>query len=66
MKAAEVKEMTTQEIIDQLAEERVQYSKLKMGHTISPVENPMLIRATRKNIARLETELRGREINEAQ
>ena len=65
MKAAEVKEMTTQEITDMLTEERAQISKLEMAHTISPIENPMLIRDTRKNIARLETELRARQTSEA-
>lgn len=63
MKASVVREMTTQEIKDQLVEERLNYSRMKMAHTISPLENPASLNHTRKNIARLSTELRSREIN---
>ena len=63
MKASVVREMTTQEIREQLEEQRLNYSKMKMAHTISPLENPITIRNTRKDIARLATELRSRENN---
>lgn len=63
MKASVVREMTTQEIKDQLAEERANYVKLKMTNTISPLENPMTLKATRKNVARLMTELVNRNNN---
>lgn len=63
MKASVVREMTTQEIKDKLAEEKLNYSKMKMGHTISPMENPMVLSSTRKDIARLSTELRSRKLN---
>lgn len=62
MKASVVREMTTQEIVEQLEEEKLGYSKMKMGHTISPLENPILLRNKRKDIARLASELRSRQI----
>lgn len=62
MKASVVREMTTQELKDKLVDERANYSKSKMAHNISPLENPISLRDTRKNIARLETELRQREL----
>lgn len=63
MKASVVREMTTQEIKDQIVEEDLNYDKLKMAHAISPLENPMELKRKRKDIARLNTELRSREIN---
>lgn len=63
MKASVVREMTTQEIREAIESQRANYDKTKMAHTISPIENPMNLKYTRKNIARLLTELRQREIN---
>lgn len=63
MKASVIKEMTTQEVVDQIDEEKITYDKLKMAHTISPLENPGELTAKRKDIARLKTELRQRELN---
>jgi len=56
MKQDIVKDLTTEEIREKIAQERATYSKLKMSHAVSPVENPMKIRASRRAIARLETE----------
>jgi large subunit ribosomal protein L29 len=36
------------------------YQKLKMNHAVSPIENPMKIRATRRGIAMIHTELTKR------
>ena len=66
MKASVVREMTTQEISEQLEELKLNYSKVKMAHTISPMENPMELKKIRKNIARLSTELRSRELTSEQ
>tara|TARA_R110002072_G_scaffold184968_1_gene341661 strand:- start:975 stop:1178 length:204 start_codon:yes stop_codon:yes gene_type:complete len=63
MKASVVREMTTQEIMDKLENEKLAYAKAKMGHTISPLENPLTLKDSRKDIARLSTELRNRELN---
>jgi large subunit ribosomal protein L29 len=65
LKASVVREMTTKEIADTLYEEQQSYSKMKVSHIISPLENPMLIRQKRKLIARLQTELRRRELEGA-
>ena len=60
MKISTVKELTTEEVRDKIAEERDSYTRLKLNHAVSPIENPMKIRATRRLIARLETELKER------
>ncbi len=58
-----IREFTTSEIVERLDEEKRQLSKLKLNHTVSPLENPNKIKAYRKTIARLETELRRRVIS---
>ena len=63
MKQSEICELTTEEIKEKIATEQSTLTKLKMNHAVSPLENPMLIRTTRRNIARLMTELRKRELN---
>ena len=35
-------------------------TKLKLNHTVAPIENPIKIRDTRKTVARLATELTER------
>ena len=53
-------ELTTAEILERMEEEKRQLTKLKLNHAVSPLENPNKIKAYRKTIARLETELRRR------
>ena len=60
LKREDIRELTTDELKSRLAEERTLFTKLKMSHTISPVENPLKIRGVRKGIARIETELTKR------
>ena len=58
-----IRELTTGEIIERLDEEKRQLTKLKLNHAVSPLENPNKISAYRKTIARLNTELRRRELS---
>lgn len=64
MKTREIRELTTSEIKDRLKEERVNLDRLVLSHSISPLDNPSMIRETRRTIARFETELRKRELNQ--
>ena len=64
MKASEVKELSSSEIVEKIATEKVSLARMKFNHTISPLENPNKIKESRKNIARLKTELRIRELNQ--
>ena len=63
MKTAEIKELTTAEIQERLAAEKEALNRLKLNHSISPLDNPLQIKDASRNIARLATELRAREIN---
>ena len=60
MKAGVIKEMTTEEIKDKIAEEQDVLSKIKVNHTVSQLENPMQIKFKRRALARLRTELNKR------
>jgi large subunit ribosomal protein L29 len=62
MKQSVIKETTTAELRDKVSEEKALLAKLKLNHAVSPIENPLKIKATRKNVARLNTELRKREL----
>lgn len=60
MKAEEVKKMSTDELAEQLKANKAELSQLKMNHKISGLENPMILRNKRRDIARLATELNTR------
>ena len=62
MKTAEVKELTTAEIQERLQTEKENLVRMKLNHSISPLDNPLQIKVARKTIARLATELRKREL----
>ncbi|MBO5853434.1 MAG: 50S ribosomal protein L29 [Paludibacteraceae bacterium] len=64
MKTREIKELTTAEIQDRLVAEKENLTRMTLNHAISPLDNPALIRETRRTIARLATELRQRELNQ--
>ncbi len=58
MKLKDLLELTDKQLRENLAEERINFSKLRISHAITPLENPMKIRVARKQIARIQTALR--------
>ncbi len=64
MKSSEIKELTIQELLERLESEETLMVRMKMNHAVSPLDNPNKIIETRKNIARLKTEVRARQIQE--
>lgn len=64
MKTSEINELTDKEIAERIEAERLQLVKLRMNHSISELENPMQMKQTRKNIARLLTVQRQRELKQ--
>ncbi|HEX6911560.1 MAG TPA: 50S ribosomal protein L29 [Longimicrobium sp.] len=63
MKGNEIRELTDQEIaerIEQLNEERF---RLRFRSATQQLENPILLRTIRRDIARLKTAQRERELN---
>ncbi len=64
MKNSELRGLSIEELKNKLAIEKENGSKLKFAHSITPIENPVKIRETRKLVARIETEIRAKERNE--
>jgi large subunit ribosomal protein L29 len=64
MKSSEIKELTIQELQERLESEESMMVRMKMNHAVSPLDNPNKIVETRRNIARLKTEVRARQIQE--
>ena len=62
-KQESIKDMSTADLKDRLDQAREQMVKMRLNHAVSPLDNPMQIRATRKDIARYLTELRLRELD---
>lgn len=66
MKSSVVIEMSTEEIKERIGSETNMLTKLKMNHSVSPLENPLKIKYMRRTIARLLTELHKRELAETE
>ncbi len=65
MKQEVIRELSKPELIERLEEERKQLNKLKLNHAVSPLENPNKIKAYRRTIARMLTDLHKRNAIEA-
>ena len=63
MKVAEIRELTDKEILERIELEKTNLLKLRLNHSISPLDNPMKIKETRRNIARLQTVLNQRKLS---
>ncbi len=61
MKKEDIKNLSVGDLQNKLAETKAEFTKLKLAHRISPIENPIQIRDLRKNIARLETALTNKQ-----
>lgn len=59
-----IRELSTAELKERLEEESKQLVKLRLNHAVSPLENPNKIKAYRRTIARIKTEVRKRELEE--
>lgn len=62
MKKEEIKELSIQELKAQIEASEKAYRELKVAHAISPVDNPAKITKDRRDIARLKTVLRQKEL----
>ena len=62
MKKEEIKELSIQELRAQIEVAEKAYRELKVAHAISPIDNPAKITKDRREIARMKTILREKEI----
>ena len=63
MKAKEVKEMTSEELAKKLAELKSELFNLRFRLASGQLDNPVSIRNCKRDIARVNTEIRARELN---
>ena len=57
MKLKDIKELGIEDLKAKIAEEKASYAKLIVSHKVSNIENPLSIRKSRKDIARMLTVL---------
>lgn len=62
MKKEEIKELSIQELQAQIEVAEKAYRELKVAHAISPSDNPAKITRDRREIARMKTILRQKEL----
>ena len=62
MKNSEIKALTQEELSEKIRTESDSLQKLKFAQAISPIENPMKIKESRRLIARMKTELRAKQL----
>ena len=61
-KFLELKEFSDPDLQSELRDTEAQYQKLKFDPAIKGMDNPLVLREVRRDIARLRTEIRRREI----
>jgi len=61
MKNSEIRALSMEELNQKLVAEKEAMQKLQFAHAISPIENPMKIKETRKLIARIQTAIRQKQ-----
>ena len=61
MKNSEIRELTDKEIVEKIISEKDNYTRMKINHKISDLENPHELSNIKKVIARLKTEQKQRE-----
>ncbi len=63
MKNSEIKELSTQEIVERIEEEKARLVRMRLNHEVSPLDNPNQLKECRATVARLKTELRARQLS---
>lgn len=61
-KYLELQDFSSEDLASELEQTEIQYQKLKFDHALKGLENPLVLREVRRDIARLKTEARRREV----
>lgn len=62
MKTKDIKDFTDQQLKEKIAEERLSFTRMRLQHSISPLDNPMKLKQAKRAIARLLTEQKSRAL----
>ena len=63
MNIEDIKNVPTEELVEKLKNEQAGYTQMLLNHAVSPLSDSSKIKATRRDIARIKTILRQRELN---
>lgn len=63
MKTNELKGLETKDLVEKIETAEAALHQMKLNHQVAPLENPSQIKTARRDIARMKTELRQRELN---
>ena len=58
----DIRTLSDEDLKERIEEEYAMLRRRKFNNSISPIENPLILRTQRREIARMLTELRAREI----
>lgn len=61
-KFLELQDFSDTDLQSELETTKTQYQKLKFDHAVKGLDNPLVLREVRRDIARLQTEIRRREV----
>lgn len=61
-KYTELQGYSDADLINELKDSEQQYQKLTIDHSVKGLDNPLVIRELRRDIARIKTEMRKREL----
>lgn len=63
MKIAEVRELSDKELFEKVDAEKIALDQMVLNHSVSPLESSVKIKEKRRDIARILTVIRERELN---
>ncbi len=63
MKAAEIRELSAEDLQVKLKEAKAELFNLRFQIATSPLDNPARVKQVKKDIARIMTEMRARELS---
>ena len=58
-----IQALNDQDLLARIQEDELRLKKLEFAHAISPLENPMSIRTLRRELARLKTQLKKKQLS---
>lgn len=62
IKREDLNNLTSEDLKQRLHDDADRLQKLRFNHAVNPLENPLQLRYLRREVARLRTELRKREL----
>jgi large subunit ribosomal protein L29 len=57
-----IQALSVEDLQARITEDEIRLRKLEFAHAITPLENPMSIRKLRREVARLKTQLRKKQL----